>query len=128
MRAYRMAGLTELALSKYEEALNSLNRAYKYGKSALKDDDDVEIGDLLLMLGLAHSKMGKPHKARGYYAKGEKMLQLAYDRAPPFLKTQYLPRLKKALEYCIRAAEDAGETQEAEPLRKRLRDLPAQNP
>jgi TonB family protein len=126
MRAYRMAGLAALAQSKYEEALNYLNRAHKYGRSSLKEDD-AELGDLLVMLGLTYSKMEKPDKARKSYAKGEKILQLAYDHANAILKAQYLPRLKIALEYCMRAAEDAGDSKEAEKLKKRLASLPTLN-
>ena len=124
MGAYQLAGLAELAQNKYKEARDYLNRAYKFGKSNLKDDD-ADLGGLLIALGQAYSKMGNLDDARDSYSKGIKILQLSCDHAAdPAQRAFNLQRLKKALEYQISAAEAAGAAAEVEALKKRLASLP----
>ncbi|MBN1567778.1 MAG: energy transducer TonB [Acidobacteria bacterium] len=124
MRAYQLAGFAALGLNRYKEARDYLNRAYKFGKSNLKEDDG-DLGALLVTLGQAHAKMGNLNAARDSYAKGAKILQLACDHAPdPAQRASNLLRLKKALEYQISAAETAGAAAEAEALKKRLAAMP----
>ena len=122
MRAYHLAALAMLGQDKYQEVLEYLNRAYSIGKTSL-DDDDIDVGEVLVTLGLTYSKMGKPGKARSYFAKGEKALQLACGKNQ-FLRVRYLPRLKQAMEYHIAAAEADGAAKEVTALKTRLAGLP----
>jgi TonB family protein len=124
MRAYQMTGQSMLSQNKYKDALGYLNRALRIGKSSLRDND-ADLGDVHVMLGLTYSKMGKLDTAMDFYTKGEKALQLAYDSMrDSSLKTLYLSQLKKALEYHIEAAKAAGDDKRLEALKKQLALLP----
>ncbi len=101
-----------------------MNRAHKFAKANLKEDD-ADLGGLLIALGQTYDKMGKPDDARNYYSKGTKTLQLVCDHAAdPSQRVSCQSRLKKALEYYAGAAEAAGASAEAETLKKRIAALP----
>ncbi len=121
VRAYQMAGVAMLGQDKYKEALDYLNRAYSLGKAGL-NEDDVDIADVQVTLGLTHLKLNKYGTARDLFAKGEKTFQLACS-SNPFLRARYLPRLKNALEYHISAAEADGAAKEVTALKARLASL-----
>jgi TonB family protein len=123
MFAYRLAGSAMLGQDKYKEALKYLNRALGIGKPSL-GEDDADLGDLYVMMGNTQTRTGDSGAAKKSYAKGVNALQLAHDNTrDPVLRPGYLQRLKKALEYNIRAAEATGATKEAETLKQRLASL-----
>jgi TonB family protein len=123
MMAYEHLGFSMLGQNKYNEALSHFNHALEFAKASLTESD-AEFGDLYIYLGLTYSRMGNPNRAREQYAKGEKTLQLAYDRiGDSSLKKQYIAQLKRAIEYHISAAEAAGAKSEVQELRQRLAKL-----
>lgn len=124
MRAYQMVSISMLNQDKHKDALEYLNQALKFAK-AVESETDPELAQLLVMIGLTHSKIGNMGKARGFYEKGEKILQLAYDGSRrPNQKALYAPQLRKVLQYHIIAAEADGAIKEAELLKTRLASLP----
>jgi tetratricopeptide (TPR) repeat protein len=120
VRAYRMAGLAVLNQNRYEDALKHLKRALDIGRSNLLDND-ANVGDVYITLGLAYSKMGKNKEAISFYIKGEKALQIAFQSVRD---ASYLPRLKKALQLHIEAAEATGDAKELEAAKKKLEAMP----
>jgi tetratricopeptide (TPR) repeat protein len=120
VRAYRMAGLAVLNQNRYEDALKLLKRALDIGKSNLLEND-ANVGDVYIALGLAYSKMGKNKEAIAFYIKGEKALQIAFQSVRV---AGYLPRLKNALKLHIEAAEAAGDAKELEAAKKKLEAMP----
>jgi hypothetical protein len=124
MRAYQMVSISMLNRDKHKDALVYLNQALKFAK-AVASESDPELAELLVMIGLTHSRMGNMGKARGFYEKGEKILQLAFDRPWSLdYKDRFVLQLKKALQYHISAAEADGAAKEAALLKTRLAGLP----
>ncbi len=122
--AYEMVGYSVLGQNKHKDALAYSSRALEFGQARLKEDD-ADLGDLFVTIGLTHFRMGNLDMARDFYAKGEKALQLAYDHiGDSFLMERYKVRLERALEYHIRASEAAGDSEEVRTLKKRLASLP----
>jgi HEPN domain-containing protein len=71
-------------------------------------------------------------KARDWYKKAEKILQVAYtsigdgdsDDEIDKMKQSYMRSLKRLLEYHLIAAEDAHAVSEAEGIRKLMKSVP----
>ncbi len=124
MHAYQMVSVAILSQERYKEALLCFDQALKNSKLAV-NETDPELAELYVLVGFAHSKTGNLGKARDFYEKGEKILQIVYDTSRnPNQRSLIAPRLKKALEYHISAAEADGAAKEAELLKKRLASLP----
>jgi tetratricopeptide (TPR) repeat protein len=123
MRAYKMVSVSLLNQDKFKDALEHFNRALKFSKSDASESDP-ELAELLVMIGLTHSKLGDMGKARDLYEKGEKILQLTFDASRNAdQKFLIASQLKKVLQYHISAAEADGAAKEAALLKTRLAGL-----
>lgn len=123
MRAYQLAALAMLGRQQYNSALEFLKKARNIGNSA--PDGDPELAEVLVTMGFAYLKAGRPGPAGSHFTQGEKSLQAAFESArSPILKDRYLILLKKSLGYHAEASEADGDAKEAEKLKKRLATLP----
>jgi TonB family protein len=121
--AYENAGHALLAQRRFGEALDYYNKALNLASSVLKETD-AELGYAYRNVALANHGLGDLNRARDYYGKAEKTLQLAYNNIGiDGLKKRYRQTLKQTFEYHVVAADQAGATAEAEQIRARLKDL-----
>ncbi|HJQ69517.1 MAG TPA: tetratricopeptide repeat protein [Blastocatellia bacterium] len=131
MGAYQLLGHVFLRQQRYQEALNNYSRAYEFARSQLTEKN-AELGELYGYMAIAHHGLNELDKAREFYRKAEKSLQLAYaamacdncDEEVEKIRQEYIKRLKDLLEYHLVAAEQAGAAAEVEEIKKLQRSLP----
>jgi TonB family protein len=131
MGAYELIGHVFLHQQRYQEALDKYSRAFEFARLKLKDKN-AEMGQLYGYLAIAHHGMNNLEKAREFYKKAEKSLQLAYadmacdncDEEVSKIRQDYIKTLMNLLEYHLVAAQQAGAAAEVEEIKKLKQSLP----
>jgi tetratricopeptide (TPR) repeat protein len=131
MGAYEMFGHLLRGQKRYQEALEYYHRANTAVRTRLTEKD-AELGRLYGDMAITYHLLRDLDKARDWYKKAEKILQLAHasigdgdsDEEIETMKQSYMRSLKKLLEYHLMAAEDAGAVSEAEEIKALKKSLP----
>ena len=129
--AYELMGHVMRGQKRYREALDYYKRAQVAAGSKL-DEKDAELGRLYGDMAITHHLLRELDKARELYSKAERVLQAAYDNMKSdepdqeleTLRSGYIRRLRRLLEYHLIAAEDSGSTAEADAIKKLMKSLP----
>lgn len=131
MTIHQLLGNVLTRQKRYQESLESYSRALTFARMTL-EDKNAELGLLYGHIGMSHHALNDLDRAREFYSKAEKSLQLAYDgmscddcaEEVNQIRHDYMRSLKNFIRYHVLAAEQAGQTQEAEELKRLAQKLP----
>lgn len=131
MGAYEKLGHALMGQERYQDALVNYSLAVDVVRSKLTEKD-AELGRLYGDVAIAHHSLRKLDKALEFYRKAEKTYQIAYSNINEDevteegvdMKRGYMRALKQLLQYHVLAAQQAGQTEEAEAIKKQIETLP----
>lgn len=131
MGAYAGLGHALAGQRRFREAIKYYSRAVEVTRPRL-DDTNAEVADMYVNIAMAYHALRELKDAREWYAKAASSYQAAHARIKKGgvsdegaeMQRGYIRALQRVYEYHILAAEQAGDTTEAEEIKKRLALLP----
>jgi TonB family protein len=128
--AYELFGMALVGLKRYRDAIESYNHALDAVRTKLTEQD-AELGRLYGDIAIAYHFLNDLDRAREFYRLAEKTYRLAHanigkgdvDEEIERMKQGYLKSLKNLLKLHLQAAEEAGDSAEAEKIRASIQEL-----
>lgn len=124
--AYIAVSYTLLYLKQHQASIEYSNKALNVTKDQI-DESDSETGEIYFLLGAANHNLWNLDKASEYFTKAEETYRRAFDAIDDDeIRQPYPQMIKNILQSHLVTAEEAGDKNKIEAIKKRLSELKRQ--